>query len=237
MLAGGLGSEVVQTIPPWGTVHPLHRPSTTRVAHEDYRAQREVCTLGSALMEYDFEIIYRAGVSGHVDGLSRARSTPGSAAALVENNTEWEEFPEAGWLALGQGEGGQKDPWDDAELLQRLKLQEGRGEREQFFWKGSSLSVSRHGEELQVPPPEERKNLVELGHSQLGHFGGGRTLSLLQNDYWWPGMAGEVKRHVGRCVHCDRARGRMQETKQELRSLPLRALGMRWSLGLCRQPA
>jgi len=81
-----------------------------------------------------------------------------------------------------------------------------------------------------VPPPEDRERLVTQSHAQLGHYGAGRTLSLLQNSFWWPGMARQVKAHVARCLPCDRTRSRLAEVKQELQSLPLVEMGMRWSL-------
>lgn len=54
------------------------------------------------LMEYDFEILYRAGTQqGHVDALSRMRSVQGTLAALAEEDDSWARFPEAGSLTLG----------------------------------------------------------------------------------------------------------------------------------------
>jgi len=57
-----------------------------------------------------------------------------------------------------------------------------------------------------VPPPEERGALRREGHAHRhsAPLRGGRTLSLLQNTYWWPGMAREVKGHVAQCLQCDR---------------------------------
>lgn len=91
------------------------------------------------------------------------------------------------------------------------------------------MSCVRQGEEVEVPPPGDKARMVEATHAQLGHYGNGRTLSLLQRNFWWPAMARDVIRHVARCLQCDRVKGRVAEAKQELRSLPLVATRVRWS--------
>jgi len=151
-------------------------------------------------------------------------------AAAAEGDEEWRGFPEAGWLALGLDGQGSADPWDDAGRLQRIKAQGEATQGECYFWANGAMRCCRHGEVLEVPPPEERGALVEKAHAQLGHYGGGRTLSLLQNTYWWPGMAREVKGHVAQCLQCDRVRSRVAEVKRTLQSLPLVGVGQRWSL-------
>jgi len=183
------------------------------------------------LMEHDFTITYRAGtLQGHVDALSRIRSVDGTVAAVAEANEGWRAFPEAGWLALGVPTTSPVDPWADPVRLQRIRADPAASDGERYYWLGGAMRFTRHGEVVEVPPPEDRERLVTQSHAQLGHYGAGRTLSLLQNSFWWPGMARQVKAHVARCLPCDRTRSRLAEVKQELQSLPLVEMGMRWSL-------
>jgi hypothetical protein len=53
-----------------------------------------------------------------------------------------------------------------------------------------------------VPPPAERKALVELTHQRCGHFGEKRTVSLLAAGYWWRGMSNDAKAMVRACPTC-----------------------------------
>ncbi|KAK3528837.1 hypothetical protein QTP70_011760 [Hemibagrus guttatus] len=57
---------------------------------------------------------------------------------------------------------------------------------------------------LQFVPRSHRTSLVHSTHVSLGtgHPGIQRTLSLLQQRFWWPRMAVEVKRYVQGCREC-----------------------------------
>jgi len=97
------------------------------------------------------------------------------------------------------------------------------------------MRCRRHGEVLEVPPPEERGALVEKAHAQLGHFGGGRTLSLLQNTFWWPGMAREVKVRVGRCLQCDKGGVEWRRSSAACRAYHWWEWGHRWPLDFAEE--
>ena len=39
-------------------------------------------------------------------------------------------------------------------------------------------------------------------HQDAGHQGHGHTLSLLQEHFWWPGMANQMRQVIKACRHC-----------------------------------
>ncbi|KAI2647001.1 Transposon Tf2-6 polyprotein [Labeo rohita] len=53
-------------------------------------------------------------------------------------------------------------------------------------------------------PPDERIPLIHSSHTSLGtgHPGTNRTLSLLQDRFWWPRMEQDVQRYVRGCREC-----------------------------------
>ncbi|KAL0185695.1 hypothetical protein M9458_017365, partial [Cirrhinus mrigala] len=53
-------------------------------------------------------------------------------------------------------------------------------------------------------PPDERIPLIHSSHTSLGtgHPGTNRTLSLLQDRFWWPRMELDVQRYVRGCREC-----------------------------------
>ncbi len=50
--------------------------------------------------------------------------------------------------------------------------------------------------------------LIHTAHTSLGtgHPGTNKTLSLLQDSFWWPGMANDIRRYVRRCQECTMAK-------------------------------
>jgi hypothetical protein len=56
----------------------------------------------------------------------------------------------------------------------------------------------------QVPPPEERTELIGAYHNTCGHFGSRRTAALVLNSYWWHGLQDDVAHLVSGCKKCSR---------------------------------
>ena len=54
-----------------------------------------------------------------------------------------------------------------------------------------------------------------------GHPGYEKTIELLQDNYWWPGMATPVQDYVTRCNTCQRFKGSNQAPAGLLQSLPI----------------
>ncbi|KAG5549317.1 hypothetical protein RHGRI_014614 [Rhododendron griersonianum] len=62
------------------------------------------------------------------------------------------------------------------------------------------------GLKLCVPACSLREQLLAESH-KLGHFGKGKTLGMLQDAYYWLGMAKDVGGYVQRCQTCQQGKG------------------------------
>ena len=63
------------------------------------------------------------------------------------------------------------------------------------------------GEQLVVPASQRRTIISALHDDHLaGHSGSRRTLHRVQERYFWPGMARDVKRYVKECLTCCRVK-------------------------------
>ena len=62
-------------------------------------------------------------------------------------------------------------------------------------------------------------------HDNFGHFGIGKTYSLIKRYYYWPKMIKHIQKHVDSCTLCRREK--MQADKYELQTteMPNRAFG------------
>jgi hypothetical protein len=98
-----------------------------------------------------------------------------------------------------------------------------------FKWEGHSfLRMWANGQVKVVPCLEQCEILMRHVHEELGHFGVGRTHSLLQTQYWWRGMQLQIQQFVSRCMMCDQVQA--STPTPHLRSLPIMGLGYIWSL-------
>ena len=70
--------------------------------------------------------------------------------------------------------------------------------------------------------------LLEYHNSPLGgHLGREKTIEKLEADYWWPGLAADVKTWCKRCSACQKAKGQSKKTawtRTEVYSRPFRVL-------------
>ena len=55
-----------------------------------------------------------------------------------------------------------------------------------------------------VLPVRYRKRMVLACHDELGHLGMDRTLLILQDRVYWPGMAQDIREHIRMCGRCER---------------------------------
>ena len=53
-----------------------------------------------------------------------------------------------------------------------------------------------------VLPTALRLQVVKGRHDDLGHLGIERTLDLLRDQFYWPGMTEDVTRHIQQCERC-----------------------------------
>ncbi|KAI2645678.1 Transposon Tf2-6 polyprotein [Labeo rohita] len=72
-------------------------------------------------------------------------------------------------------------------------------------------------------PPDERIPLIHSSHTSLGtgHPGTNRTLSLLQDQFWWPRMEQDVQRYVRGCRECAMAKSPRHLPSGKLVPLPV----------------
>jgi len=141
------------------------------------------------------------------------------------------------------------DIWQDAEVIQYLKLGQRRPEWTDTQWKrvasraqgyqwkseeggGKLLKLMVDGTTRTVPPIEERLSIIKVAHVQNGHFGVRRTVSLLQPHYHWVGLWVDVATFIGQCDFCHRTRVSFNSKSPQLNSLPVVPVGVRWSVDL-----
>ena len=55
---------------------------------------------------------------------------------------------------------------------------------------------------LFIVPKTHRTAALNGCHHETGHQGQDRTLSLLQECFWWPGMARQMRQVIKTCRHC-----------------------------------
>lgn len=144
------------------------------------------------LQQYSFEILHRPGRNHAVpDALSRAVVSVEAIVITKNDHDDWykeqlrkvlespSSFPN--W----KGEGGK--------LWKRLLRR-----RKQFL-----LAPEDEGWRL-VVPRSLRKKVLEEGHDQptAGHLGTFKTIKRISEQYYWPGMASDISRHVRQCTVC-----------------------------------
>ena len=140
--------------------------------------------------------------------------------------------------------GGSKDIWDDVQVLDYLQFSvlptdatshaHILSRAATFQWVNTNLvHTLADGNQRVVPPPEERGPLIRHLHRRCGHFGQKRTLSLLRNMYWWPGLDLQVRHEVRSCSLCDQVKSGMHHADPAiLHSLPIMGMFYRWSLDM-----
>ncbi|KAJ8024914.1 ADP-ribosylation factor-like protein 5B [Holothuria leucospilota] len=77
--------------------------------------------------------------------------------------------------------------------------------------KDGLLFRKRNGENQQevsqlVVPDCLKQNILQSLHDEMGHFAVTRTLALIQQRYYWPGMQEDVQRHCSECCRCNLTR-------------------------------
>ncbi|GIL49963.1 hypothetical protein Vafri_6086 [Volvox africanus] len=137
------------------------------------------------------------------------------------------------------------DPWADHELQHFLKY--GRYSRElaqdekrrinhrsnSYRMAGDKLlRLMPNGTIREVPQPQQRRQVIERTHNNMGHFGKRRTLGLLQTGFWWPGMSRDVATVVGTCKLCDQVNAVGNVKPEELQPLPIKGPFYRWGCDL-----
>ena len=61
-----------------------------------------------------------------------------------------------------------------------------------------------------VIPKAWRYTILVETHDKMGHQGNNRTYSLIKRQYYWKGMAKDVKDYIQRCPACQQEKARVQ---------------------------
>jgi len=74
-----------------------------------------------------------------------------------------------------------------------------------------------------VVPSESRNAVMEIAHSSLmsGHLGIKKTLTRIQNKFFWPGMSSEVARFCRSCDPCQRTVDKGRVSRAKLGRMPM----------------
>ena len=82
--------------------------------------------------------------------------------------------------------------------------------------------VSDHSKDfctLVIPKAWRCTILVET-HNKMGHQGNNRTYSLIKQQYYWKGMAKDVKDYIQRCPACQQEKARVQSYPLHMMEIP-----------------
>jgi transposase InsO family protein len=88
------------------------------------------------------------------------------------------------------------------------------------------LPVGGRRKQLTICPAELRKELVAEKHTQA-HLGYNKTLSRLMMNWYWPGIAADVRRHVSACTTCQQSKSTKIKTSGQKQHL---YVGRPWQL-------
>ena len=138
----------------------------------------------------------------------------------------------------------QKEIWDDEPVLHFLKthryldelthLEKDRVYRraQGFRWLAKYLyKMSKEGKTmLFIPPVDDRQELVNKIHRDIGHFGIHRMLDRLKRNYWWKGMEDTVKDVLNACVPCARTKAGFRVSGTEPQPLKMQGIMFRWGI-------
>ena len=116
------------------------------------------------------------------------------------------------WTKSHRGEGldmGSPEEWGLWQNKNRLVMRQGLLYRK----------VKRPGENIAcmqfVLPLKFRKMAIQGCHDDVGHMGMARSVNLLQDQFYWPGMAMEITQHIRKCMRCNCFKKRAEQAPLE----------------------
>lgn len=79
------------------------------------------------------------------------------------------------------------------------------------------------GSRLVIPKVTDvHKNLFQLAHDSLGHFGSDKSYLALRDCYYWPGMQKDLEQgYIPSCIECQRNKSRTSKPASPLHPLPI----------------
>ena len=126
------------------------------------------------------------------------------------------------WVAAQREDKGLRKVIELYEAKKLTKSHRGEGldmgsPEERGLWQNRSQLVMRQGllyRKVRRPsenmacmqfvlPSKYRKMVIQGCHDDVGHMGVARSVNLLQDQFYWPGMAKEMTQHVRKCMRCN----------------------------------
>jgi len=152
------------------------------------------------LQEYDCEIEYRPGPRmAHVDALSR---NPTIESRLSEERCILDvlQVEMKDWIATVQGA-------DDEikrikEILENRETEYIADIHKNYKLKGGYVYKLIDGKTKWLVPKGVRWQILRMNHDNSGHFGFEKTLSRIQESFWFPKMRRFTKKYVSACLEC-----------------------------------
>jgi len=103
--------------------------------------------------------------------------------------------------------------------VKEVKLRVSKGKAEEEKW---ADGVVRRGEKIYVPLTELFcPEIIKKFHNLKNRFHPNRrsTLGLVMQQYYWPGMARDIRQHVRDCKECEKGKSWATSSKEELTQL------------------
>ena len=149
----------------------------------------------------------------HVTNLKQAQKDDPTLNTVVKNLRS----------PLNQFKDGLKHVLDQKSIRAFVKARENLTMKNGLLY--HKLRLKATGEDMWhfVVPKTHRSVALGGCHHEAAHQGQCRSFSLMQEQFWWPGMAHELKNHVKNCVHCKKFEGALPITK--LKKLPCSSPG------------
>ena len=149
--------------------------------------------------EFNFTIEYRAGTSiPHADALSRNALKD----ELLENIEILKtDISNDDWISAIQNM--DKSCCYIFEVLKRIPIDKDEIRiHQEYVIKNERLYRITFNGPRWVVPKTARREVVFNNHDKIGHFSVQKTLSLLQDKFWFPEMKRYVKRYISCCLPC-----------------------------------
>ena len=138
------------------------------------------------------------------------------------------------WMEAQRGEKGLGKVIDLYEVKKLTKSHKGEGldmssPEERGLWQNRSRLVMRQGllyRKVRRPgenvacmqfvlPTKYWKMAIQGCHDDVGHMGVAQSINLLQDQFYWPGMAKEMMQHVRKCMRCNCFKKRVERAPLE----------------------
>ena len=111
------------------------------------------------------------------------------------------------------------DPTDSEDFRKLLKQKDHLRVREGVLFRKTKIQGRTFMQA--VLPPKLRATALRGAHDQLGHLGRDKTLDILQERVWWPGMRRDVVAYISGCDRCLRFKASPERAPMEVFSAGL----------------